>query len=65
MADILPAIFFGHGNPMHAVLDNVFTVPSITAPSARFTPKLVAARYLNYRSLGQAGSCPPVPVRRA
>jgi 4,5-DOPA dioxygenase extradiol len=25
MADILPAIFFGHGNPMNAVLDNVFT----------------------------------------
>jgi 4,5-DOPA dioxygenase extradiol len=25
MASILPAIFFGHGNPMNAVMDNVFT----------------------------------------
>ena len=25
MADILPAIFFGHGNPMNAVLSNVYT----------------------------------------
>jgi 4,5-DOPA dioxygenase extradiol len=25
MADILPAIFFGHGNPMNALLDNVYT----------------------------------------
>src|ERR1700681_2935239 len=25
MAEILPAIFFGHGNPMNAVLDNAYT----------------------------------------
>ena len=25
MADILPAIFFGHGNPMNALLDNSYT----------------------------------------
>lgn len=25
MASILPAIFFGHGNPMNAVMDNVYT----------------------------------------
>lgn len=25
MADILPAIFFGHGNPMNAVLNNTYT----------------------------------------
>jgi 4,5-DOPA dioxygenase extradiol len=25
MADILPAIFFGHGNPMNALLDNGYT----------------------------------------
>jgi 4,5-DOPA dioxygenase extradiol len=25
MAEILPAIFFGHGNPMNAVLDNGYT----------------------------------------
>ena len=25
MADILPAIFFGHGNPMNAVAHNVYT----------------------------------------
>jgi aromatic ring-opening dioxygenase catalytic subunit (LigB family) len=25
MAEILPAIFFGHGNPMNAVLDNNYT----------------------------------------
>ncbi|MGE5819816.1 MAG: dioxygenase, partial [Deltaproteobacteria bacterium] len=25
MAKILPAIFFGHGNPMNAVLDNGYT----------------------------------------
>ena len=25
MAKILPAIFFGHGNPMNAVLNNIFT----------------------------------------
>jgi 4,5-DOPA dioxygenase extradiol len=25
MAKILPAIFFGHGNPMNAVLNNVYT----------------------------------------
>lgn len=25
MADILPAIFFGHGNPMNAVMDNPYT----------------------------------------
>ena len=25
MAKILPAIFFGHGNPMNAVLDNAYT----------------------------------------
>ena len=25
MAEILPAIFFGHGNPMNAVLDNRYT----------------------------------------
>jgi 4,5-DOPA dioxygenase extradiol len=25
MAKILPAIFFGHGNPMNALLDNIYT----------------------------------------
>ena len=25
MADVLPAIFFGHGNPMNAVLNNRYT----------------------------------------
>ena len=25
MANILPAIFFGHGNPMNAVLNNTYT----------------------------------------
>ena len=25
MAEILPAIFFGHGNPMNAVLNNGYT----------------------------------------
>ncbi len=25
MADILPAIFFGHGNPMNALLNNSYT----------------------------------------
>ena len=25
MADILPAIFFGHGNPMNALLNNPYT----------------------------------------
>jgi hypothetical protein len=25
MAEILPAIFFGHGNPMNAILDNGYT----------------------------------------
>jgi 4,5-DOPA dioxygenase extradiol len=25
MADILPAIFFGHGNPMNALMDNAYT----------------------------------------
>jgi 4,5-DOPA dioxygenase extradiol len=25
MADILPAIFFGHGNPMNAVANNAYT----------------------------------------
>ena len=25
MANILPAIFFGHGNPMNAVLNNIYT----------------------------------------
>jgi 4,5-DOPA dioxygenase extradiol len=25
MADILPAIFFGHGNPMNAVLEKEYT----------------------------------------
>ena len=25
MPNILPAIFFGHGNPMNAVLDNGYT----------------------------------------
>ena len=25
MASILPAIFFGHGNPMNAVLNNTYT----------------------------------------
>jgi 4,5-DOPA dioxygenase extradiol len=25
MADILPAIFFGHGNPMNALMDNLYT----------------------------------------
>lgn len=25
MADILPAVFFGHGNPMNALLDNAYT----------------------------------------
>ncbi len=25
MAEILPAIFFGHGNPMNALLNNSYT----------------------------------------
>ena len=25
MAEVLPAIFFGHGNPMNAVLSNGYT----------------------------------------
>src|SRR5579863_2209906 len=25
MAEIMPAVFFGHGNPMNALLDNVYT----------------------------------------
>ena len=25
MADILPAVFFGHGNPMNALMSNVYT----------------------------------------
>src|SRR4029079_11688114 len=25
MADILPAIFFGHGNPMNAIMNNAYT----------------------------------------
>ena len=25
MVDVLPAIFFGHGNPMNALLDNAYT----------------------------------------
>ncbi len=25
MSEILPAIFFGHGNPMNAVLNNRYT----------------------------------------
>jgi len=25
MAEILPAIFFGHGNPMNALMDNSYT----------------------------------------
>jgi len=25
MAEVLPAIFFGHGNPMNALLDNEYS----------------------------------------
>ena len=26
MAEILPAVFFGHGNPMNALIDNSYTI---------------------------------------
>lgn len=37
MAEILPAIFFGHGNPMNAVLDNGYT--KAWSRIGRTTPK--------------------------
>jgi 4,5-DOPA dioxygenase extradiol len=38
MAEILPAIFFGHGNPMNAILENGYTKSwslSINSPATR------------------------------
>ena len=41
MAEILPAIFFGHGNPMNAVLDNAYTKAWIRIGQTTPKPKAI------------------------
>ncbi len=41
MADVLPAIFFGHGNPMNAVLDNNYTQAWRRLGEATARPKAI------------------------
>jgi 4,5-DOPA dioxygenase extradiol len=43
MSDILPAIFFGHGNPMNALLDNQYTAAWRRIGERVATPKAILA----------------------
>jgi 4,5-DOPA dioxygenase extradiol len=43
MADLMPAIFFGHGNPMNALSKNVYTDGWVSIGKSIPRPKAVLA----------------------
>jgi len=58
MAEILPAIFFGHGNPMNVVLDNGYTkawsrigqtIPQAESDSVHLRPLVCFRNGCNHR----------------
>ena len=61
MTNVMPAIFFGHGNPMNALLDNAYTQGWASIGKSLLRPKAVLCVSAHWYSPGTAVTAMPAP----
>lgn len=62
MTKLMPAIFFGHGNPMNALLDNTYTKGWVSIGKSVPRPTAILCVSAHWYSPGTAVTAMPVPL---